>query len=562
MEEIMSEKNQKADNKGIDKKNGYKERVKFWTGWSFPEVIPEIILGISTVLILAGVQLVYRDFYYDILEVKYRYYYTCALGAVGLCVIYSLLFERTKWKNLKGKKWFDLFNGVDTMVIVFTLLAVVSTILSPFQYEAFWGNEGRYIGSFLLLIFAAYYFCMTRFYKGKMWHIEFFLIAGILMCLLGITDSFDMDLLGFKTEIDASERYMFTSTVGNINTYTACVAMVMAVAGVLFASSKGILKNIWYGVCVLISIAALIIGESDNAYLSLAMFFGFLPLYLFRDRRGFRKYVTLLAMFCTVVYGLGIEQKMLAGVVKPIYSLFGTIVAFSWLPKLTAGLWILVLVLWILEYAAGRKKEEKNQEQAIQPKRSAAIGVWLWLGVIGAVVCVVLWVLYDVNVAGNVAKYPGLEKYLLFNDRWGTNRGYAWRIAIENYQKFPLLQKLFGHGPDTFALISYFNNYVDMTGTYGVLFDNVHNEYLQYLVTIGIFGLLAYLGILAALVWDTVKRKLDDPLAMACLFAVLCYWAQAVVNINQPIGTPIMWTLLCITAARGRARESQVKQKM
>ena len=58
------------------------------------------------------------------------------------------------------------------------------------------------------------------------------------MCVFGISDFFDMDLLGFKAEIMETQRYKFTSTIGNINTYTSCVAMVMAYAGVMFAAAR------------------------------------------------------------------------------------------------------------------------------------------------------------------------------------------------------------------------------------------------------------------------------------------------------------------------------------
>ncbi len=566
--------------------------------WSFLG----ILTSISVVIILVGMQLYYHDYYYDILITKYRFYCVCAIGYVVLCLCGVLVTQRKQLAGLKGKKFQEIFDGTDLMVLAFTAIALISTALSPFKWEAFWGNEGRYTGAFLLLIYAAYYFCSTRFYHQRSWHMQAFLIAGILMCLFGITDSFNMDLLGFKVDMIDTQRDSFTSTIGNINTYTACVAMVMAVAAVLFASGKGIVRNIWYGALTLISFAALIIGESDNAYLSLATLFGFLPLYLFRDRRGVRKYVTLLAMFFTVVYGIGIEQKVFEGTVIPIRSLFVTISGFSKLPHFTVGLWILALVLFVTEMLGDRKGQkqkeneapagklseatqgkpaeklskitqekpaaklseatqekpegqQKNQAQRNDPAKQAGPRrfyplVYVWWAVIAVTACVVIWVLYDVNVAGHVEKYAGFEKYLLFNDNWGTHRGFAWRIAVENYKQFPLAQKIFGYGPDTFSLVTYFNNYAEMTGKYNELFDSVHNEYLQYLVTVGPLGLGAYLGIIGMLTWNTVKKKLDNPIAVGCLFAVLCYGVQASVNINQPIATPIMWTLLCVTAAK------------
>ena len=91
-----------------------------------------------------------------------------------------------------------------------------------------------------------------------------------------------------------------------------------------------------------------------------------------------------------------------------------------------------------------------------------------------------------------------------------------------------------------------------MVQRYNEIFDSAHNEYLQYLVTIGPFGLLAYLAIHAAAIIQVIKEKMKQPLYVAALFAVLCYAFQAAVNINQPIATPVMWTLLAISVSKCR----------
>ena len=120
--------------------------------------------------------------------------------------------------------------------------------------------------------------------------------------------------------------------------------------------------------------------------------------------------------------------------------------------------------------------------------------------------------------------------------------------------QLPILQKIFGYGPDTFGLLTYFNNLKEMTARYGELFDSVHNEYLQYFVTIGPIGCGAYLVILGSSFATLIKNGKENPLLMAVLFGVLCYSAQALVNINQPIATPIMWTVLCIGLAKCREK--------
>ena len=46
-----------------------------------------------------------------------------------------------------------------------------------------------------------------------------------------------------------------------------------------------------------------------------------------------------------------------------------------------------------------------------------------------------------------------------------------------------------------------------------------------------------------------IKKAGDNPYVVATAFAVVCYGAQAFVNINLPIATPVMWTLLMMGLA-------------
>ena len=48
--------------------------------------------------------------------------------------------------------------------------------------------------------------------------------------------------------------------------------------------------------------------------------------------------------------------------------------------------------------------------------------------------------------------------------------------------------KIFGYGPETFRVLME-NYYLGELGN--VIFDNAHNEYLHYLITIGLFGMLS-----------------------------------------------------------------------
>lgn len=490
-------------------------------------------MAIYVISVLAGMLFIYEDFYFNILEVKYIYYSTCTvlmlLGTVGYL-----------WLNGRLAAMFRRISPMDIAVLAWGGCIILSTILSSEKRLAFWGsgqNTGRYTGCFLLLLYVSSYFCVTRYYQASEWHLWFFLAASIFMCLLGITDFFEMDLLHFKEDLQESQRYLFTSTIGNINTYTSCVAMAMAVFGVLSASAQDRIRRYGYGLGLIISYLALILGGSDNAYLSLAAFFGLLPFYLFRFRGGVCRYAMFLAIFLTVLKGVSVIQKNMPGQTAPIQGLLEVLTNVPGLTAVVLAMWAVTLAAYLVEY----------KTSLLLGRYPALVRFWGVLLLLAF--AAVGYAVYDVNLAGHGDRYGRIKEYLFFHDEWGTHRGYIWRIAVEEYLTFPFPQKLFGYGPDTFGAITMASRYPEMAERYFEIFDSVHNEYLQYFITIGPFGALSYLAIHAAAVIQVGKNKMDHPLAVAALLAVLCYAAQAAVNINQPISTPVMWTLLSISAA-------------
>ena len=102
---------------------------------------------------------------------------------------------------------------------------------------------------------------------------------------------------------------------------------------------------------------------------------------------------------------------------------------------------------------------------------------------------------------------------------------------------------MFGHGPDTFGVITVQNFWDDMLNTTSQKYENVHNE-LQYLVTIGAVGLTAYRHSLEPLL-AKLSKGLKKPVVMAMAFAAICYCGtQAVVNISGQWVTPIMLLMI------------------
>lgn len=554
----------------------------------FAATCSSVISGVISaflVIVVVALPLIYDNSYFNILETKYKCFYMSVLAMLAVILVLGLImlvidlkeFQGEHAKNLfsalKPCNWKQTFRLADGAVIIFWLVSVISTLQSEYLYEAFWGNEGRYSGLFLMTLYVIMYFVVTRCWHHNKWVMQALFAAGLIVCYIGITDYFQLDILHFRGKVKPEQSTIFTSTIGNINTYTAYVALLMGAATAMFTTVKGWLKACWYYLCMVVSFFAIILGCSDNAYLALGAMFALLPLLVFRNKQGVTRYLVVIATFATVIQCIDWINQAYADMVIGLDSLFQILVNLP-------GLLVLVVLLWCL--AAGvfyyfRKKEKENVAALLSGKKETTektaknMLVRIWLIVIILGLLAVIFMLIDANALGHGARYGSLGNYLVFNDSWGTNRGYIWRKSLGLYAAFPFMHKLFGFGPDTFGIMTTQSFMKDMIGTVGQVFDTAHNEYLQFLLTIGPIGLLVYLTFLIGNSWNMAKywiiqneRNIKTVEAaglpsecigaIGCLFAVICYCAQALVNLNLPIATPVMWVLMSVGVAGCRKK--------
>ena len=163
-----------------------------------------------------------------------------------------------------------------------------------------------------------------------------------------------------------------------------------------------------------ISIFAMITGISDNAYLAMIALLCLLPLYLFKNLRGLRDYVIILAILSTEFLFIDYIGQNIPNHVMEINGLFNVIAGFSKLPVVVMVLWAVAVLITILETVLikGNKLIESNA------------GRWIWLVILAVMFLTGVYILYDANIVGNLEKYGSLKNYIIFDDDWGTHRGY------------------------------------------------------------------------------------------------------------------------------------------
>ena len=140
---------------------------------------------------------------------------------------------------------------------------------------------------------------------------------------------------------------------------------------------------------------------------------------------------------------------------------------------------------------------------------------------------------------------PGEDDITLEN--YGSGRFTIWKNTLKIVPNYFWI----GAGYDNFGYV-----YKDHQGS--LYYDKAHNEYLQLLVTGGIFHLIVYLVLLSNLFIDGIKSK--NKLVWILLFAFIGYALQAFLNISVINVAFIFYMIMGMLA--GLVNNEKLKKKV
>ena len=460
--------------------------------------------------------LVFSNYYFNITETKQAFF----LIASGIYLL-LLLFARIALPPDYGvaRKKLSLHPAA---IALFALLAVslVGGLMSQYTGEVFFGENNRYQGLLTLCCYTFLVFALSRREIDLRWPERALLLSACIVCLFGVLNHYGIDPLGFTTNLRASDRGRFLSTIGNADFYAGYVVLAFCIAlGFFLRAKTACLRVVSALVLALVSFGTLVAG-SDSAALGLLAAVAFAPLLLFSDRLALRRLPLGWAIFflCAFVFGLLSSVWTSATYLSTFFAVLRR-------PAVSLTLAAISLVLWFL-------LSRVSQERLSRAKRPYAIT--LVCALLAGVVALVL-----LNTLLRELPLGPLERYLHFSESWGTDRGKIWTLVLRVYARLPFAQKLFGGSSGVLYHADAANPLFSDAGL-----DTAHNEYLQYLVTNGALGLLCYLAALGVAIWSGIRRSRMEPAYRGLTLAVAAYAVQAAVNIAQPMTTPLFVVLL------------------
>lgn len=420
---------------------------------------------------------------------------------------------------------------------MFALANVLAWYMAETSKEAKTGELARYMGMEMYVIIALVFLAISRICDISKLSIIAFACITAYTYIIGIVQHLELDtkfwgmaekspfeFIYYRERLSEKQFDIYMSTFGNINIFASFIVISLCLFLGLFIFTNIIYLKLISGAIVVLGGASLMIANSDSGYIGVAGAIFVLLLISYNAGRVRNLIVSLLLLACgnlLVVlmnnFAVGQYDKR-GGFAQALDRMDLSIM-------IIIGIVMLFLVVYYLA------ENHKAMLDKLNKKRVTIIMV------------VVTFVLGIAAVI--VGNRMGMAIFT-FDERWGTYRGFVWSRAWELFKDAPLINKLFGYGNESFGVHMNAHYYQDMLDIVGELYDNAHNELLQYLITLGLFGLVTYLAVCISSVVYMLKYGHGNYMVYGFLTATVGYFFQSIINLNQPITTPLYFVIMAL----------------
>lgn len=490
------------------------------------------VARLGIIMIFSVYPLLMTNKYYNLTDTKYTFFCFVSAICMALCLIISTI--RTDFSDPKSviERIKSKTTPSDICILLFAFVSVFSCISSDYFVAALGGGQGRQMGLIMNLALTFAYFFISKFYMLKNKDFFFLGIAFTGVCALALVQFLGFDPFGLIATLTSVRRTTFLSTIGNMNVYASYVCIVAPLAMYLSCFENDKKRMVFWHIISCIGFIALFTSNSDSGYIGIGVSFILIFIISTKNTASFKRmWILILSFF------------LMAGLFKALSVIFtDTMYHLTMLTKVVTskyivfgGIVVSATVLYIL------KMYYPNEKFLKTVRRISVIAVISVI--VGAAIVIIYFSFINTGIS-----LGGLENYLRFDENWGTGRGDIWIKSLKTFSELPLSKKLIGAGEDTFALLLTDRLGYSQIKIGNSFFDNAHSELIQYLLSIGIFGLASYLMLAFYAVKTALKS--DSVTQNALMIPIVAFLLQSTVNILQPITSPFIFVLFALTQCK------------
>lgn len=467
------------------------------------------LVNVYLCLVLFLLPLVFNDGFYNISQTKSLFFLSTSILLITIFLIYKIIsFFIDKNGDFKPTL-------LDLAVLLFAVSNVFSSIFSDYSHDVWLGQNSRLQGCLTVIIYAVVYFIISNNLSDKNVFSSFLVLSFCIVSAIAVANSFGMDMFGFFGELTENDKTIFISTIGNINFFGSYVCLCFPFIIIMYCNCDDKIKKYHYLISIILGSFALVLTSSESSVVGFVAFVIIFSFFNFENPLKLSKYLkTLVIVFLTAaIFNIILKHSDHCNYTTA--DLLNILLH----PVVVSVIITVCLILSMVIY--------KKPDYIPTIKKICIIALSV------SFVVIIFLFFY-----ANYKSLGSLDKYFKLTDDWGTNRWHIYKNCFKILKSFSFKEWLIGTGPET--LQNLFNN-IDID-----YIDQAHSEYIQFLLTLGISGLLSYVFIIISVLILVVKKLKNNGVAIALFMGLIAYWFQAVFNIAQSLTTPFVYIFLSI----------------
>ena len=433
----------------------------------------------------------------------------------------------------------------DRFLAGFFLAELLAFLCSKYRDVSLDGRTDTHIGLFYMILMVMVYVVGRQ--RGQMDEKTIF-FAGLGMdcvILFSLWQFLGGDPFGILSNLNTEYTNNYLSTFGNTAIFGMYLTLMMPLCICGYCRTDDIRMRIFTAASSGFGIIGVLISNTDATYLGFCCALAFSAMVFMGERKSAAR---LLELFGIDIVGIMLFRGMyhLAARARPLSSIVQKI--------LGTPFWLWLLGLGILAVCWFLTRKMISSERFY---RRLVIALRILVIAAGALA---LGAFVFFSVFDRTTELGGLERYLRFRPSWGTDRGYVWGWLANIFADAGIIQKLFGAGQGSVVLELFTHYTFEMTGELGYFFDNAHNVYLHYLITIGIFGCLMYIGLLISCLTAGFGRKQQSECghSAGAAIAVAACVLHGIFHVLEPGTLPFLFLYLGMIASKSRRNREQL----
>ena len=507
-----------------------------------------ILAAIYVFIMLVIYPLYYRNKYYDMGNAKYDFFqYVSAAFLIVFLVIYAgwLIVYRKNFSFITAMRKLSV---TDWCVLAYLLFSYLSFFFSEYKDVASKGYDGWYMGLMSQVMFVMIYFIISRFWKWNPATLGLAVITAAVTYQIAVLQRFSIDPLKMYENLGAEYIEKFISTLGQTTWFSSYAVLLFPLGIFYYWYDDKLWVRILAGLFTALGFGSLCTVNSDSAYiaytLTLLVFFWF----SFESNQSFQRFIEIVLIGLCSFRIIGIAQVNFPERMIELISGTEEISFFVTQSNFMLICLILVTVIYLGYYVLCHYPKKKKRAPVFDIRRFRFVRVCA-----AAAAAVVLIGTALLVVLSTKRQLPGALAGLYdigffnFNDEWGNFRGFNWRMAVKAVSLASFKDLLIGVGPDCFAMSM--NKYcADEVAVFwqGMQLACAHNEFLNMLVTQGIFGVATYIGIFVSFIIRGMKCGEKEKVIMPFVAAALAYMGHNFFCYQQCICTPTVFVMMGI----------------